>query len=67
MLLAAALSIYKQKIMFVYHIITERPLIPGVYLIIVDNYKTVIIPNGSSDPLHPIVVAQAKLQPKDQT
>ena len=44
----------------------ERPLTPGLYLIIVNNYKTIIIPNDSSDPAHPILVAQAKPQPKEQ-
>ena len=44
----------------------ERPLFPGLYLIIVNNYKTIIVPNNSLNPAHPIAVAQAKPQPKDQ-
>ena len=44
----------------------KRPLIPGFYLIIVNNYKTIIIPNDNSNPAYPIVAAQAKPQPKDQ-
>ena len=44
----------------------EKSLIPGLYLIIVNNFKTIIILNGSLNPAHPIVVAQAKPQPKDQ-
>ena len=39
----------------------ERPLILGLYLIIVKNYKTIIVPNNSLNPAHPIAVAQAKL------
>ena len=35
-------------------------------MIIVNNFKIIIIPNGNLDPLYPIVVAQAKPQPKDQ-
>ena len=44
----------------------ERPLLPGFYLTIVYNYKTIIVPNSSLNPAHPIAVAQAKPQPKDQ-
>ena len=44
----------------------ERPLFPGLYLTIVYNYKTIAVPNNSLNPAHPIAVAQAKLQPKDQ-
>ena len=33
---------------------------------IVYNYKTIIVLNNSLNPAHPIVVAQANLQPKDQ-
>ena len=43
----------------------ERALVPGLHLIIVNNYKTIIIPNGSLNPANYIVVAQAKPQPKD--
>ena len=43
----------------------EKPLFPGFYLIIVNNYKTVIVSNKSLNPAHPIAIAQAKLQPKD--
>ena len=46
--------------------IVERPLFPGLYLIIVNNYKAIIVPKNSLKPVHPIAVAQAKLQPKDQ-
>ena len=35
-------------------------------MIIVKNYKTIIVPNNSLNPAHPIAVAQAKPQPKDQ-
>ena len=45
---------------------SERPLIPGLYLLIVNDYKTMVMPNDSLNLAHPIVVAQAKLQPKDQ-
>ena len=44
----------------------ERPFLTDFYLIIVKNYKTIIIPNNSRNPAHPIAVAQAKLQPKEQ-
>ena len=35
-------------------------------MIIVKNYKIVIISNNSLNPAHPIAVAQAKPQPKHQ-
>ena len=35
----------------------ERSLIPGLFLITVNNYKIIIIPNNSLNPAHPIVVA----------
>ena len=38
----------------------ERPLIPGLYLRIVNNYKAIIVPNRSLNPAHPIAVTQAK-------
>ena len=44
----------------------EKPLFPGFYLIIVNNYKAIIVPNHSLNPIHPIVVVQARPQPKDQ-
>ena len=44
----------------------EKPLFPGLYLIIVNNYKRIIVLNDSLNPAQPIVVAQAKPQPKDQ-
>ena len=44
----------------------EKPFIHSLFLIIVNNYKIEIIPNDSLNPAHPIVVAQAKPQPKDQ-
>ena len=44
----------------------ERPLFPGLYLTIVYNYKTIAVPNSSLNPAHPIAIAQAKPQPKDQ-
>ena len=34
----------------------ERPLFLGLYLIIVNSIKTIIIPNSSLNPAHPIVV-----------
>ena len=43
----------------------EIPLIPGLYLMIVNKYKGIIIPNDILSPEHPIVVAQAKTQPKN--
>ena len=44
----------------------EKPLFLDLCLIIVNNYKTIIMPNDSLNPAHLIVVAQAKPQPKDQ-
>ena len=44
----------------------ERPLFPGLYLIIVYNYKTITVLNNSLNPVYPIAVAQVKPQPKDQ-
>ena len=44
----------------------ERPFFPGLYLIIVNSYKAIIIPNHSLNPAHSIAVGQAKLQLKDQ-
>ena len=44
----------------------KRPLFPGHFLRIVNNYKAIIVLNHSLNPAHPIVVAQAKPQPKDQ-
>ena len=44
----------------------ERPLFSGLYLTIVYNYKTIIVSNNNLNPAHPIAVAQAKPQPKDQ-
>ena len=44
----------------------ERPFFPGPYLTIVYNYKTITVQNNSLNPAHPIAVAQAKPQPKDQ-
>ena len=46
--------------------VSERLLIPGLYLTIVNNYKIIIVPNDSLNPAHLIVIAQAKPQPKDQ-
>ena len=43
----------------------ERPLFPCLYLIIVNNYRRIMILNDSLNPTHPIVVAQVKVQPKD--
>ena len=44
----------------------KKPLFPGFYLIIVNNYKTIIVSNKSLNPAHPIAIVQAKLQPKDR-
>ena len=33
-----------------------RPLFPGLYLIIVNNYKAKIVPNHSLNLAHPIAV-----------
>ena len=32
----------------------ERPLFPGLYLIIVNNFKAITVPNGSLNPAYPI-------------
>ena len=39
---------------------SEKTLSPGLYLIMVNNYKTIVIINDSSNPVHPIVVVKAK-------
>ena len=44
----------------------ERPLFPGLCLIIAYNYKTIIVPNNSLKSAHPIAIAQVNPQPKDQ-
>ena len=44
----------------------ERPLIPGIHLIMANIYKIIIIANDVLNPVHPIVVAQAKPQSKDR-
>ena len=44
----------------------ERPLIHSLFLITGNNYKTIIIPNDNLNLAHPIAVAQAKPEPKDQ-
>ena len=44
----------------------ERPLFPGLYLIIVNNYKAKFVSNHSMNPEYPIAVVQVKPQPKDQ-
>ena len=44
----------------------ERPLFSGFYLIIVNIYRRIMIPNDSLNPAYPIIVAQVKPQPKDQ-
>ena len=46
--------------------IGKRTLIPGLYLITVNNYKTIIVSNNNLNPAHPIAIEQAKPQPKDQ-
>ena len=46
--------------------VSERPLIPGLYSVTIDNDKIVVIPNDSLNPAHSIVVAQIKPQPRDQ-
>ena len=51
---------------FTFYSVNERPLISGLYLIIVKNYKIIIIPNDSLNPVYPITVAQMKPQPKYQ-
>ena len=44
----------------------ERPLITGIYLMIINNYKIIIVTNDSLNPTHPIVVAQVKSKPNNQ-
>ena len=44
----------------------KKYLFPGLCLIVVNNSKTIFIPKNSLNPAYPIVVAQAKLQLKDQ-
>ena len=47
----------------------HSPKIPfsyGIYLIVINNYITIIIPNDSLNPEHLIVVAQENPQPNDQ-
>ena len=44
----------------------ERPLIVGLYLMIVKSYIVIIIPNNSLNSAHPTIIAQAKSQPEDQ-
>ena len=39
----------------------ERPLFFGLYLIVVNKYKTITIPSNSFNPEYHTVVAQAKL------
>ena len=46
--------------------VSKIPLFSGLYLILVNNYKRRTLPNDSLNPAHPIIVAQVKLQPKDQ-
>ena len=43
----------------------ERPLIPGLCLMTVNNYKIIIIPNDSLNLAYPVVIAYAELQPKE--
>ena len=43
----------------------ERPLIPGLYLMTVNNYKRIIITNDSLNSEHPIVIAQANPKLKE--
>ena len=38
----------------------KEPLFPSLYLIIVNNYKAITVPNSSLNPEHPIAVAQVK-------
>ena len=38
----------------------ERPLFPGLYLIIVKNYETIIVPIDSLNLAHPIAVVEVK-------
>ena len=44
----------------------EKPLIPGLYLMIVNNYKIITIPSDSLNQVHLVVIVPAKFQPKDQ-
>ena len=44
----------------------KRALFPSLYSIIVKNYKTIIVPNNILNAAHPIAVAKANPQPKDQ-
>ena len=44
---------------------SEKPLILGLFLVIVNNYKNIFIPNDSLNPAPLVVIAQAKPQPKD--
>ena len=44
----------------------EIPLIHSLFLIIANNYKTIIIPNDNLNLAHPIALAQMKPEPKDQ-
>ena len=37
--------------------IYERPLIPGLYLMLVNNCKIIMILNDSLNPAHPVVIA----------
>ena len=41
----------------------ERPLFPGLYLTIINNYKAITVPNSILNPVHPIAVAQVKPHP----
>ena len=45
---------------------SDRPFILSLYLIIINNYKIIIVPNDCLNPAYLIVVAQAKPQPKYQ-
>ena len=44
----------------------ERSFIPDLYLMIVNNYRIIIILNDTFNPANPIVIEQAKTQPKNQ-
>ena len=51
----------------IYCFFGKRPLIPGVYLMIVNNYKTILtIQNDSLNPAHLVVIVQAESQAKEQ-
>ena len=50
------LEIYAYFLMY----LLKKLLIPGVFFIIVNSYKTIIISNDSSNLTHPIVIAQVK-------